>query len=123
LYVGVYRWNERHFGKFHAFRGGRMVPDANYAGRRSPNDQADWIEKKLFPPLVEQHVWDAVQKKLRERNPRIRSGISPQWYLSGLLYCGNCGSVMVAGGRRSPSKRALRRAARKIGMTTPAAAM
>jgi hypothetical protein len=100
VYTGTYTWNKVHLGKFHRWRGGQAVPELNYEEQLSKNDKADWVQSRpLFPPLVDQQTWDAVQRKL----DRPKHGKAPRTaalYLAGLVYCGNCGARMVAGPAR-----------------------
>jgi hypothetical protein len=105
IYLGYYAWNKRHFGKFHRYKGGQAVLELNFAEKSSKNDPADWVQShRLFPPLVDQRTWDAVQRKLGRRPRRSRAPRAAALYLAGLVYCGNCGGAMVAGPVRKTTK-------------------
>jgi DNA invertase Pin-like site-specific DNA recombinase len=98
IYLGYYTWNRTHHGKFHRYTNGQAVPELNYEEKVSRNDRADWVQsRRLFEPLVDQRTWDAVQRKLEGRSRRAKAPRSAATYLSGLLYCGNCGVRMVVG--------------------------
>jgi DNA invertase Pin-like site-specific DNA recombinase len=102
IYLGYPAWNRRHYGKFHRYVNGEAVLELNHEERQSPNDRGDWVysRERLFDPLVERSVWDAVQEKLSKPR-RVNAPRSADNYLAGLAYCGNCGSKMEAGLRRS----------------------
>jgi hypothetical protein len=105
IYIGYYAWNRRHYGKFHRWAGDRPVPELNYEEQVTPNDEADWVlSPKLFEPLVDRETWDAVQRKLRDREKAARAPRSATHYLAGLLHCGTCGGKMVAGPTRKAGK-------------------
>jgi DNA invertase Pin-like site-specific DNA recombinase len=98
IYLGYYTYNRRHSGKFHRWTKGQPVLELNYQEEQSKNGKADWVQShRLFPPLVEQWTWDAVQRKLGDQSKRTRAPRSPSQYLAGLVICGNCGKPMVAG--------------------------
>jgi DNA invertase Pin-like site-specific DNA recombinase len=96
LYLGCYVWNRQHVGKFHRYRGGQAVLELNHEERRTKNAAADWVwGRQLFPPLVDEETWEAVQRKLAERERRAPAPRSAGLYLGGLVVCGNCGAPMV----------------------------
>jgi DNA invertase Pin-like site-specific DNA recombinase len=103
IYIGYYRWNRSSAGKFHRYRGDQVVKDVNYKKKVRRNDPADWVESprvesdRLFPPLVDLATWDAVQRKLGQRDRRTPAPRSPGLYLAGLVCCGNCGGAMISG--------------------------
>lgn len=53
--------------------------------------------KNTYPALIDQKTFYRVQSLLKERSPKITSPrtISSKYLLSGLVFCGNCGSRMV----------------------------
>ena len=105
IYLGFYTWNRRHFGKFHRYTDDQVILELNYNKKLSKNQKDDWVQsQRLFKPLVNQKTWDAVQKKL-EQPKRKNSPRSAELYLSGLVYCGNCGSRMVASLERKPKSK------------------
>jgi hypothetical protein len=106
-YLGYYCWNKKHTGRFHRFKNGQTVLDLNYEEKLTKNDKADWVHSRvrLFEPIIDQRTWDAVQRKLQERPKQGRAPRRPYLYLSGLVYCGNCCSAMVAGSLRRKKAR------------------
>ena len=94
-YRGRYAWNKRHSGKFSRLKAGRIEADANFDEHQTKNPAADWIvSDELFPPLVDEKTWDAVQAKL-DRPKRAKAPRSAKLYLAGLVVCGTCGGRMV----------------------------
>lgn len=62
---------------------------------------AQGIPITRWEPVVDPGVWAQVQERFRKRGPNApRKAAS---WLSGLLYCGKCGSVMYANSRRTRS--------------------
>jgi site-specific DNA recombinase len=106
IYLGYYVWNRRHCGKFHRYANDRTVPDVNYDEKISKNDRADWVHstRRLFEPIIDQATWDAVQRKLADREKRTNAPRSAAQYLAGLVCCGNCGGRMVTGSLRKTTK-------------------
>ncbi len=103
IYLGYYTWNRSHHGKFHRWAGGETVPELNYEEKVSKNDKADWVQShRLFKELVGAEAWSAVQRKLAGRDKRTNAPRSAALYLSGVVYCANCGVKMVAGPTRKP---------------------
>ncbi|TNC82824.1 MAG: resolvase [Oleiphilus sp.] len=85
LYIGELIWNRQRFIKDPA------------TGRRVPrfNAESEWIRQSV-PDLriVPQPLWEAAkarQKELDKRSGNLGSRKRPQYLLSGLLVCGNCG--------------------------------
>lgn len=105
VFMGLYTFNRRHFGKFHKWSDGQTVLDVNYAEKMTKNDKADWVQShRLFEPLVGLKTWNAVQAKLENRMIRPKAPTSSALYLSGLVYCGNCGCRMFTGSLRRNTK-------------------
>lgn len=103
IYRGYYAWNRSHHGKFHKYTKGQPVPELNLDERVSKNDAAEWIwSRQLFDPLVGEQTWNAVRAKLDPKLKRAKAPRSPALFLSGLVYCANCGERMVAGPVRKP---------------------
>jgi DNA invertase Pin-like site-specific DNA recombinase len=99
-FIAKYAWNRGHVGKFHRYRDGKPVPEAKGTKAPRANAEKDWTEAPLpFEPLVDLATWGKVQERLaREGADKTkRAPVSAEWFLSGLLYCGNCGQRMNAG--------------------------
>jgi DNA invertase Pin-like site-specific DNA recombinase len=95
-YVGDWRWNADHDGKYSDVVGG-LVRTHDAKVRRRANRPEDWI---LVPdshePLVGRDLFERVQERL-ERN-RKRTTPLPNggdFLLAGLLVCGHCGWRMI----------------------------
>jgi hypothetical protein len=60
----------------------------------------------LFDPLVDRKTWATVQNKLarKEAGKRTNAPRTPAQYLSGIVYCGNCGKRMRTGSLRRETK-------------------
>jgi DNA invertase Pin-like site-specific DNA recombinase len=108
VYLGFYVWNKWHFGKFHSFKDGRTQLEENYEEKGTRNKREDWVQSnRLFEPLVDLKTWNAVQHKLakyEDEEKRTNAPRSGAQYLSGLLYCGNCGALMRAGPKQAATK-------------------
>jgi len=89
-YRGVSRWGQNSVGKYHHACGDDIVP-AN--GHRGAKPVGDCIMVEVSDGLVEDELFDRVQRRLkqRKRRPAPRSTFP----LSGLVVCGNCGSMMT----------------------------
>lgn len=67
-----------------------------YKANSNNNNEVIRIENK-YPALIGKKTFFDVQNLLKERSPKITSPrtISSKYLLSGLVFCGNCGSRMV----------------------------
>jgi DNA invertase Pin-like site-specific DNA recombinase len=98
-YLGRYAWNRSHCGKFHRLTKEGPVPDTNYGRKTTANAREDWtVSRDLFAPLVDAKTWDAVARKLDRPKPD-KAPRSAALFLAGLVACGNCKALMVAGPR------------------------
>src|SRR5215211_9275213 len=67
-------------------------------GRPRPKDPKEVIRiENNHPAVISYEIFEKVQALLRERSPEITHPrtINSDYLLSGLLYCGKCGSGMV----------------------------
>ncbi|WP_211881273.1 recombinase family protein [Pseudarthrobacter albicanus] len=65
------------------------------------------VSKALWPPIVEESTWRAVEAILK--HPKRRSApASAKYLLSGIARCGVCGATVHAGGSARPGVRAYR---------------
>jgi hypothetical protein len=82
VYTGTLVWNRKAKNQFKA--------NSNNA------NEVIRIENK-YPALIGKKTFFDVQNLLKERSPKITSPrtISSKYLLSGLVFCGNCGSRMV----------------------------
>ncbi len=100
LYAGSLVWNRQRYSK---------DPDT---GRRvsRPNDRSEWVVREV-PELriVDEHLWQRVAERLgtirnsptvtKLRESRFWEHRRPKSLLSGLVFCGACGSVLAAIGK------------------------
>jgi DNA invertase Pin-like site-specific DNA recombinase len=77
-------------------------------GRKRP--QTDWIVPEGdFEALIDQKTWEKVQARLGRERQRAGTGKrrartnDPNLWLSGLVYCGQCGKAMSGWSRTEPS--------------------
>ena len=58
----------------------------------------EWVTAKV-PPIVSQELFDAVQARLKQNNPKMTAPrrVNTPILLSGLIFCGHCGSAMTRG--------------------------
>jgi DNA invertase Pin-like site-specific DNA recombinase len=98
-YVGDQVWNRRHGGKFFGILNGRVVADRAF-DRRGPvrpvnvkNSEHEWIlVEDEHPPIVDRKLFARVRARLRPPTGASRAlSYDP---LTGLLFCGHCGSRM-----------------------------
>ena len=79
---------------------------ANYKSKkllRVPKN--DWIiVPNSHEPIIAPDIWKSVQKKLSSRN-RVSANRQNHHVLAGKVYCGECGSKLVASGGRSGNKK------------------
>jgi hypothetical protein len=96
-YIGRPAWNKASSGNYTEYtNGGRVDHKPGRSKPYRPHPETDWVQPRdpIFDPTVPLPVWDKVQEKLRAAKQR-RSPRSPDLWLAGLLYCGNCGARMV----------------------------
>jgi site-specific DNA recombinase len=55
-----------------------------------------------IPALVDRQRWERVQRKITSRRQRAARPRAKGYVLSGLLYCGHCGSRMFGDGSKAP---------------------
>lgn len=61
-----------------------------------PNDDCI-LEKGSHEPIISKEVWDRVQERMiRKYRPAKRAAESRRHWLSGILYCSDCGSALSA---------------------------
>lgn len=92
-YIGLFRSNTHSYSKYHGYRNGQITK----GGRRGPNDESDWIVfEDHHPALVGKGIFNRAQRLLKRnqgRKCRYTREENP-YMLSGLLVCGNCGSLL-----------------------------
>lgn len=89
-------WNK---GSFH-----RMITNDVYIGTYR---HSGYVKENGAPPIITQEVFYAMQKHLEtKKSPRGRHTENNDYILTGKLYCGHCGSLMVgiSGTSRTGSK-------------------
>ena len=92
-YLGIPTWNKTTKAKWHEFTGGRLTAHKEKNTRIRRHDRADWIiANRQFEEIVPQELFDAVQAKLGQ--PTARAPKSADLWLSGLLFCANCGAKL-----------------------------
>lgn len=83
FYCGTVRWNVR-----------------NNDSKRTPKDEKDWITVEgKHEPLIDKNTFEKVQKIYAQRKaltPNQKPSSTYAHYLSGLIYCSSCGSVLVS---------------------------
>ncbi len=89
-YTGWYRWNDERNGKYHS------VADGNVVSPQNNSNPDDWIViPDNHPAIVDQQTFDAVQRRLSQRQRRTTPHPNGgKFLLTGLLRCGKCGGRM-----------------------------
>lgn len=104
VYLGKLVWNRRHYDKTQKTKGGKGY-------RYVKNPASEVIESDgCHEPIINQDVFERVQARLqrntKNKNVRFKNNI---YYLSGVLYCADCGmkyyGVMIASNHRTGGKK------------------
>ncbi len=96
VYYGVYVWNRRTLGKFHAVKNGQAEKKPRATQRHvKENPESEWfIKENNHPAIVTKEIWQIAQERRKTRNALHnhdcgRTTISP-YLLSGLIKCSHC---------------------------------
>lgn len=77
----------------------RWSPSGKVLSQRIYDNENTLEVRSGHPPIISEDEFDQVKKRLTEerkqKNTRSRPAETKKHYLSGLLHCGNCGSVLV----------------------------
>jgi DNA invertase Pin-like site-specific DNA recombinase len=96
-YVGQTVWGKVSHGEYAQYVGGEYVVPQRFGGRPKTgrkNAIADWVFPKHTEAVLDKALWEQVQTKLVNDEPRKRGLRNPELWLAGLLYCGRCGVRM-----------------------------
>jgi DNA invertase Pin-like site-specific DNA recombinase len=103
-FIGRPATNKKGKPRFYEIKEGRIVRVETQA-KMKRRDRKDWVmpDQPLFPPVVDPERFERVNRKLAPTEKRAPK--SDELYLSGLLYCGHCGQMMVGQIARRRSKK------------------
>jgi len=77
----------------------RWTPTGNTVGRRIYDSPDTIITRGDFEPIVSDALWDAAHARYEAERRRNKRGAKPEeqrkHWLSGLLYCSNCGAALT----------------------------
>lgn len=98
VYRGDIVWNRRTESRFYAVRNGRadQMKAHRESGRPEAMPKDDWIIiEDAVPAIVDRTTWDRAQVMVRRRSEAKGGGgkQTNRWLLSGVLRCGECGSL------------------------------
>lgn len=100
VYVGDKVWNRIHCGKYFCVTGGDIVTKQKRLAataspsKRQKNAESDWtVLRDEHEALVPQKLFDKAQKRLKS-NVRTNFSRGNKFPLTGLVFCGHCGSSM-----------------------------
>jgi DNA invertase Pin-like site-specific DNA recombinase len=93
VYCGDYRYGYVGSGSYHRIVGDEVREHKGKRCRRK-NDRAACIIRDAHESLVSRQAWDLAQAKLAARKAESRYVRDAGYVLTGLLYCGHCGSRM-----------------------------
>jgi site-specific DNA recombinase len=115
-YVGTYRWNVTHTGKYSRITGAgaekvKDLPqrraEQKRKGRRRMKPQGNPADavvlipgEKYVPRIIDDDTFAAAARKMQKSRSRTGGGLKRDrnpFLMSGLLYCGDCGQVMWGG--------------------------
>lgn len=100
VYIGKVRWGYRKYTK--------ELANGNIVRHRAKNEECIYVDG-LHSPLISEEDFDRVQQLLGKRAAvPVRTGLPLKNPLSGLIYCGKCGSVMTRLGENSRRSAALK---------------
>jgi hypothetical protein len=105
VYTGTAAYGRKHQGKYHAIKGGtvetcKAKKTKNGQDKQVDNDMKDWtVREDKHPAIVDKDLFERVNRKLVDNRLDFKQGDrakrhSHEWPLSGLAYCGHCGSLM-----------------------------
>lgn len=82
-YVGIYEYNK--------------TPSRDKNGSRNSHhskDESDIVVVyDAIPPIIDKEIFDKAQKRIKSRKDKVTNQAIEPYLISGLLYCGNCGSA------------------------------
>jgi DNA invertase Pin-like site-specific DNA recombinase len=108
-YLGDLVWGKLQSGKYHRVVGGVVteVKTRNARTKRSPDGELI-VRKGTHEPLIDQKLFDDVQKRLAlpRSRPRRPAPELARYPLVGLVRCGECGTKMTGANRASGGKAA-----------------
>jgi DNA invertase Pin-like site-specific DNA recombinase len=97
-YVGDLPWNQRHAGKYSAWKNGTVeqtVPNERHTYRHG---EEDWIVvPDLIPPLIDRDVFLRAQAVLAASQERSSPARGLRYLFTHLLVCGDCGAFLRGG--------------------------
>lgn len=99
-YVGDTVWNRATCGKYHSIQDGQVAP-----GRKpSPNDESQWIViDNTHEPIISRGDFDKAAVKLRANKAWTSPDKGKRFPLTGLLFCGHCGSKLSGSTLTNPN--------------------
>ena len=77
-----------------------LLENARYAGLIRHYETGE-LYPGNFPAIVSEAVWRAAVEKIKDPSRRTQSSSKIKWLLSGLAYCGRCGSRNIRVGKSS----------------------
>lgn len=100
VYIGKVRFQNRKLEK--------TYENGSIQKKRVQNASQAILTDGLHPPILDLALWEEVQKRKETRKPRVKSELTLQNPLAGLLYCGLCGRPMMRLRRSDRDSAALR---------------
>lgn len=80
----------------------RFLPYGTPDGKRIDRPESDWnVLHNTHPPLITQELFERCQSRKKENRTMTGPGSRDRFALTGLLYCGNCGSRMCGAADKS----------------------
>jgi site-specific DNA recombinase len=92
-YTGAFVWGKYCTGRYHMVRDGEIIPRRKNDGKMKGTPI---ILRDKYPPIIDRETFDLVQQKLALQQKRTAPKSRRLYILSGLLYCGDCGTRMTA---------------------------
>ncbi len=107
VYYGVYVWNRRTLGKFHAVRNGQAEKKPRMTRRKvQDNPESEWfVKENVYPAIVTKELWQVTQQRRNEKckHPKQSAGraMTSPYLLSGMIHCSRCGHSYVGSTKTS----------------------
>jgi DNA invertase Pin-like site-specific DNA recombinase len=97
-YIGDLPWNQRHAGKYSAWKNGAVEQTVTNKRRTYRHGKEDWIvAPDLIPPLIDRDTFIRAQAALAASQNRSSPSRGLRYLFTHLLVCGDCGAFLRGG--------------------------
>jgi DNA invertase Pin-like site-specific DNA recombinase len=97
-YIGDLPWNQRHAGKYSAWKNGTVEQTVKNERHTYLHGEEDWIiVPDLIPPLIDRDTFMRAQAALAASQERSSPARGLRYLFTHLLVCGDCGAFLRGG--------------------------